>query len=112
MRENLPRVSKTVEYYLRKDKKCRASDDHLYMCIVRDICRFKNVPFAELTFRDVMENRAELGIPKFESVRRSRQKLQEEYPDLRPSKPVAQKRTELEREYRQWVKKGLSKYAE
>lgn len=112
MRENLPRVTKTVEYYLRKDKKCRASDDHLYMCIVRDICRFKELPFAEMSFRDVMENRAELGIPKFETVRRSRQMLQAANPELKPSKPVVQKRTELEKEYRQWVQKGLKKYAE
>lgn len=112
MRENLPRVTKTVEYYLRKDKKCRASDDHLYMCIVRDICRFKELPFAEMSFRDVMENRAELGIPKFETVRRSRQMLQAANPELKPSKPVVQKRTELETEYRKWVQKGLKKYAE
>ena len=112
MRENLPRVTKTVEYYLRKDKKCRVSDDYLYMCIVRDICRFAEKPFADLTFRDVMEHRAELGIPKFESVRRSRQMLQAEFPDLKPSKPVVQKRTELETEYRKWVQKGLRKYAE
>lgn len=112
MRENLPRVTATVEYYLRKDKKCRASDDHLYMCIVRDICRFKELPFAEMSFRDVMENRAELGIPKFETVRRSRQMLQAAKPELKPSKPVVQKRTELEKEYRKWVQKGLKKYAE
>lgn len=112
MRENLPRVTKTVEYYLRKNKQSRASDDFLYMCIVRDICRIKGIPFRELTFMDVMEKRAELNIPKYESVRRARQKLQETYPELNPTKKVKQAREELEEEYRKWVQKGLRKYVE
>lgn len=112
MRDNLPRVMSIVEFYLRKNKKCRASDDYLYLCIARDICRVNGTPFADLTFKEFMEKRAELHVPKFESVRRARQKLQEQYPDLKPSKAVVQERTQLEKEYRIWVQRGLKKYAE
>lgn len=112
MRDKLPRIMKTVEFYLLKNKQCRADDDYLYMCIVRDICNKTGRPFATLTFKEAMEHGAEYGFPNRETIRRCRQKAQELNPDLRPKKPVIQKRKELEMEYRLWVQKGLKKYVE
>lgn len=53
-----------------------------------------------LTYVQVMSDRAGLGLPSCESIRRARQKVQEEYPELqgseRAKKARQQKREEIE----------------
>lgn len=53
----------------------------------------------EFTFNSVMLNHKELGIPYFETVRRTRQKLQAQYEYLRPNKDVQIARINKEADY-------------
>ena len=46
-----------------------------------------------MSFRTLMENHIELGLPPFESITRCRRKLQQMYPELRPSDTVGIIRT-------------------
>ena len=59
-----------------------------------------------LSFKDVMLYHKELGLPYFESVRRSRPKLQREYPNLLPPEEVQAAREELEEDYRAYALRG------
>lgn len=53
----------------------------------------------ELSFRDVMINHKEYNIPYFESIRRTRPKLQSKYPELLPDEKVVKARQTEEVEY-------------
>jgi hypothetical protein len=52
-------------------------------------------------------NKKRLGFPPFETVRRSRQKLQRKFPELRANKEVAEQRADNETAYRQFVKEEV-----
>lgn len=52
---------------------------------------------------DVLVHAKEYGIPPFESVRRSRQRLQEKFPELRGSKEVEAGREENRQIVRDFV---------
>lgn len=42
----------------------------------------------EMSFRELMHNHIALDLPPFESITRCRRKLQQEYPELRPSEDI------------------------
>lgn len=54
----------------------------------------------ELSFQDIMLNHKEYGLPYFESVRRTRPKLQNKYPELLPPQAVQEARKLEETDYR------------
>ena len=56
-----------------------------------------------LSFQDVMINHKSYGLPYFESVRRTRPKLQNKYPELRSSKQVQEARKLEEADYREYA---------
>ena len=57
----------------------------------------------ELSFQDVMFNHKEYGLPYFESVRRTRPKLQNKYPELLPPQSVQEARKLEETEYKAYA---------
>lgn len=57
----------------------------------------------DLDFKDVMLNHKEYKLPYFESVRRTRPKLQNKYPQLLPSKEVQEARALEEEDYRNYA---------
>lgn len=89
-------VKKLVKNILEENAVCRDSDMILYITVVKKI----NPSANNLNFQEVLLNLEELGLPCFETVRRTRQKIQQENPNLRASDIVQDFRTELEMEYR------------
>ena len=57
----------------------------------------------DLSFQDVMINHKEYGLPYFESVRRTRPKLQNKYPELLPPQQVQEARKLEETDYRNYA---------
>lgn len=57
----------------------------------------------DLSFQDVMINHKEYGLPYFESVRRTRPKLQNQYPELLPPQQVQEARKLEETDYRNYA---------
>ena len=57
----------------------------------------------DLSFQDVMFNHKEYGLPYFESVRRTRPKLQNKYPELLPPKAVQEARKLEETDYKNYA---------
>ena len=91
-------VEKKVRALLIKNPIYRDSDTLLYVAY----CMEEKPEVRRMTFCEVMENLKELGLPTYESVGRSRRKIQEREPDLKGSKDVEEFRYEnfkLAREY-------------
>ena len=104
--QDLYRVSDLVRFYLTVDHKTRNDDNYLYFVICRDRLREKGVDISDISFMDGLLMRQELDIPPFESVRRTRQKLQEKYPEFSADGVVSKARAKKEKEYRKFAKHG------
>ncbi len=76
-RHEISRTHKLVKEILETDPKTRNSDDLLYLDIIERSCPLKT------TIGSLFRNREYLGIPPYETVRRTRQKIQAEHPELR-----------------------------
>lgn len=91
-----------VEYLLREYPALRANDDMLYLEVLRKVhpswnsgritTNIENMPIGEF-----FSERRNMKLPSFESVRRSRAKIMEEHPELKPCEKV-QKGREIQRE--------------
>lgn len=96
----LKQITKVVRVYLTEKPETRNDDELLY----RYVCEDFNREATALPFCVVMTNRRRLGIPPFESVRRSRQKLQEHNEDLRPDEDIEAIREVEEEKYRKYAR--------
>ena len=76
--KNILRTSEIVKELLIEDEKTRDSDDYLYL----KVCERINAAALDKPLWFFLANRRTFSIPPFESVRRSRQKLQEHNPEL------------------------------
>lgn len=76
--KNILQTSAIVKEILIQDEKARCSDDYLYM----KVCERINAVSLNQPMWYFLSHRRENGICPFESVRRSRQKLQAENPEL------------------------------
>ena len=91
-----------VEYLLREYPALRGNDDVLYLEVLRRVhpywnngritTNIENMPIGEF-----FSERRNMKLPSFESVRRSRAKIMEEHPELKPCEKV-QKGREIQRE--------------
>ena len=76
--KHIRRTSDIVKDVLETIPETRNSDDLLYICV----CEKINPTLGTQPFRTVLMYRKSLNLPPFESVRRTRQKLQASYPEL------------------------------
>lgn len=96
---NLKEVSKIVKAILEEDNQARNSDSYLYLKVLDYIAHRDGIFLAGMPVPYFLENMKSLGFPPFESVRRSRQKIQAEFPELAASRKVKAMRDEQEMEY-------------
>lgn len=86
--KNIKTTEGLVKYFLEREPDTRNSDDLLYF----KICEHLNKGCLHLSFETVILNRSHFNLPPFESVRRSRQKLQRAFPELAGSDEVEAQR--------------------
>ena len=96
MKKEFKQTRKIVKNILTDYPQTRNSDNALYIKVVAAI----NPQANDRPFANVLSNLEELGLPCFETVRRTRQKIQEEIPELRACDIVADFRTAREEEFR------------
>lgn len=96
---NLKAVSKIVRAILEEDKQARNSDSYLYLKVLDHIAHRDGIFLAGMPVPYFLENMKSLGFPPFESVRRTRQKIQAKIPELAASQQVQEMRKECEAEY-------------
>lgn len=95
-------LTKIVKNILTSNKDARDSDFHLlcwvYYCVKPEVL---GMPFSK-----VMWNHKDLELPPFETVRRTRQKLQHDHPELR-GKVYEQRMAKQEEYIEQFVRGGF-----
>ena len=83
-----------VEYVLSKHPEARDSDFRLYGWICAHLCP----EVMDMSFKRVLWQHKELDLPSFDTIQRTRQKLQHDKPELRGV--AYKKRMEKQSEYR------------
>ncbi len=78
----------------------RDSDTYLYLRVVKKL----NPDCLNKPFVDVISNLSELGLPCFETVRRSRQKIQQDHPALRGSEKYEKFRADNEEIFKEFAR--------
>ena len=93
-------ISEQVLFELKKWPDLR-DDDFLLISAV--YCDFYGVGVMD-SFIEIMENHRVLNLPSFESIRRTRQKIQEQHPALRSSKSKLKEKEKAFNEFYDYAK--------
>lgn len=96
----LNKIKPQIEYLLRKHP-CLRDDDFLLIGMVYHT--YYGIGYNE-GFLEVMKHHKELNLPSFETIRRTRQKVQEENPALESSKAKKKERQIAFNEFYEFAK--------
>lgn len=89
-----------VRGILERDQRARNSDNYLYLKVIEYFEKEYNVSIrCQPLWSFLLYGCDNVPVPPFESVRRTRQKVQEKFPELAASEEVEAFRLEEEREY-------------
>lgn len=98
--QELITTTKLVKEILMEDERARNSDLYLYI----KICEKINPTVLKKPFSTVMMNLKAYNLPHTESVRRTRQKIQEKHPELAGNRKITQAREENEKAFREYAR--------
>lgn len=96
----ISRIEDIVYQVLEKYPDARSDD---FILIVRVYMAIKENSVVRNSFLDIMFNHKEYGLPSFHTITRTRRKVFEKHPELKPEK-ITKKREELEIEYKEYSK--------
>ena len=100
----LKTVTKLVKAILEEDKYCRNSDSFLYLKILEVYGKEKGIDINKMSVPFFLMTMKDKGFPGFETVRRTRQKVQAEFPELGASERVKGMRMVNESEFRHFAR--------
>lgn len=103
-RKELITTKDLVRVILEKHEKARSSDNYLYCKVLEFLGYRKNFNFLNMAVYDFLMDSAEWGVPGFETVRRARQKLQAEFPELAAADAVQVFRAENEEIFKEFAR--------
>jgi hypothetical protein len=101
---DLQNTTQLVKAILEEDKQARNSDSFLYLKVLEHISRKEGFAINHMTVPYFLENMKEYGFPGFETVRRTRQKVQQHHPELAACDKVKGMRMIEETEFRQYAR--------
>ena len=102
--DNLYSVSQIVREVLKQSERASNDDNFLYFRVIGIVGDIKGVDVYHMPVAQFLLNIKEIGIPPFESVRRTRQKLQHDIPELAACKTVGEHQQAKEREFREYAR--------
>ena len=100
---DLKTVTGVVKRILENDEQSRNSDSFLYFMVLEYYGNRMGIDIHSMSVPHFLLNMSQLGVPPFESVRRSRQKIQASYPWLASNEKVAEFRKANEQTYRAYA---------
>lgn len=100
--DNLKTVEGKVKAILQKNEDARNDDMVLYLAL----CNLYLEDAGNMPLAEIMTRHKEIGLPSFESVGRTRRKLQEKYPELLGSVRMQKIRAKGEKAYRRYAKES------
>jgi hypothetical protein len=101
---DLHTTTQLVKAILEEDKQARNSDSFLYLKVLEHISQKEGFAINHMTVPYFLENMKEYGFPGFETVRRTRQKVQQHHPELAACDKVKGMRMIEETEFRQYAR--------
>ena len=101
--DSLYTTADTVKRILETDVRARSNDNYLYLQVIKEICERTGQDIRSMTAEELLLNAKKYGFPAFESVRRSRQKVQHDYPELSGTNEVEAHRKVKEEEYKRFA---------
>lgn len=104
MKNRLNTTKALVKNLLEREPKTRNSDSYLYFRIISIIADANNIDLNGIPVTAFLLNMNDYPFPPFESVRRTRQKVQEKCPHLAASPEVEIFRAENETAYREFAR--------
>ena len=106
--QTLVNISKLVLEIMQTDTQARNSDHILYLRVLQRVTALTDSPVSprSMSVDYFLKNIRDLGYPPFESVRRTRQKVQRDHPELKAVDKVKNSRSENEKEYRAYSTYG------
>lgn len=103
----LKNIKALVKTILEQDQRARNSDSFLYMKVIEHLDKNNGSNFSKMTVSCFLVNMSNLKAPSFETVRRTRQKLQAEFPELSANKKVTEFRADNEEVFREFAREGV-----
>lgn len=102
--ENIRQTSKLVKQIMTENPQTRNSDSFLYLKVLERQATKTGIPVAEVPLALFLQKGTEWGFSPFETVRRTRQKIQRECPELASTEKVAQMRFVNEAAFREYAR--------
>lgn len=87
-RKELQTVKNLVKEILEQDEKARNCDNYLYLTVLKSMGMEKSIDIDSVPVPEFLMNSSEWGFPPFETVRRSRQFIQNKFPELSANETV------------------------
>ena len=106
LKQELITVKTLVEVILEIDYRARCSDSYLYLRVIRILAIGTEIDLNKITVPYFLENMEDMKFPAFETVRRTRQKVQAEHPEFAADNFTREKRAENEAVYNAFAKEG------
>lgn len=100
-------IKAMVKSLLEQESVCRNSDNFLYFRVISKVAEQKGIDLNNVSILSFLLTMSEQGFPPFESVRRSRQWVQEYYPELSSIERIKAKRKENEAVFRNFARGEL-----
>ena len=100
---DLKAVSAMVKVILTENVQARNDDNVLYLKVLQIVSNRNSIDLQSMTVPVFLLKMKEYGLPGFETVRRSRQKVQADNPDLAGNTAVRRKRAKQESVYREFA---------
>lgn len=101
-------TSDLVHEILRTEPECRNSDNILYLRVLQTIGKQNGIDVESMTVPTLFRNMSAMKFfPAFETVRRTRQKVQECNPELRAVPMVTAYREVLVEEYKEYARRHM-----
>lgn len=97
-------TAKLVKKALINHPQARNSDNYLYYVICHDLLAEIGLNIDKLSLSNALLNRKVYGLPNFETVRRTRQKIQADCPELCGSDEVEEVRSYNEDAFRDYAR--------
>ena len=101
---DLKTTTKLVKAILEEDKQARNSDSFLYLRVIETIADQNGTNLWGISVPIFLMSMKENGFPAFETVRRTRQKVQQHHPELAACDRVKGMRMINETEFRQYAR--------
>jgi len=92
-----------VKEVLESDIAARNSDDYL----IYAVCRRINPVCLGMSFETVIRHRRDLGLPVFETIRRTGQRMREKYPELAGNGRVEAQRKKSEEVFKDYARGAI-----